>query len=232
MTKSTKIIAALGVAAGLGIAALPAGAIFATNDLSTWPMAYPGASSENVTVELNVAEGIAIGVSASNCVGDSDGTESGVQSFSVSDAGECAMELAGGTNKPNGFTVSVKTTTGKTSYLVLDGKTTNPTDQQKIVAKSGTLGVDSNANAGWNITGGELTTGTAAPEADAATGAEVMRTAAPKQVQIPMTYHFATRNDQEAGHYSTQITYTIAANDASVTTEAGVDNPTRVHPTN
>ena len=29
MTKSTKIIAALGVAAGLGIAALPAGAIFA-----------------------------------------------------------------------------------------------------------------------------------------------------------------------------------------------------------
>lgn len=215
MTKSTKIIAALGVAAGLGIAALPAGAIFATTSISPWPMEYTSTSGDpkDVTVELNVSESLALGVSTNTCTGDSDDTASGIQNFTIKDTGACTMEVAGGTNGANGFKVSVATKTGYSDNLRLGATyptTFTETDQNTVKGNDGvTISGAADATAGWNMTGGLLT-----KKKVTSTAQVVMATESAHQYAIPVTYDFGTRSDQEAGHYSTMITYTIAANPA------------------
>ena len=209
MTKSTKIIAALGVAAGLGIASLPAGAIFADNTLI--PLSYDGEYGATTNVKLTVTEAVAIATEKTDC----EGKNASNNNLTVSDTGTCTEVVAGLTNAANGFIMKVELSDGETDYLAL-----NHTPQTVASAKvAGVTGAVSTSNAGWNITGGALTN--AKPGATGA-GVTVMQTKGPKHAETDMTYNFATRADQQAGEYMTQITYTIASNANAVTTEVGM----------
>ncbi len=204
MTKSTKIIAALGVAAGLGIAALPAGAIFADDNLIPFGQ---GATStaKNVTVQLTVGESIALAVEGTTC----DAGE-----LSVSDTGHCDQKVAGGTNAVNGFTLSVADADSELA-LTKAGATTKA---QKIAAVDGALTAGM-TDGGWNLTGGALS-----QKAISASAQTVIATNAPKDAQVTMDYNIATQSSQETGTYTDQITYTIAKNQSALAAEEGLGN--------
>ena len=220
MTKSTKIIAALGVVTGLGIATLPAGSIFAANTLIPLDYSTTDSSAKNVQVKLTVGESIALAVEKPVC----DGKNSDNSNLSISDAGSCQNVIAGATNAPYGYTLSVATRpadsangiAAATDYMGLGG-TTQTEDSAKIAAVDGK--VVSASNPGWNMTGGALTNAAAK-----STSQTVMKTNGTKQAEVDMTYNFATRSDQQAGEYWTYIQYTIAKNNAAVSTEEGMTN--------
>lgn len=220
MTKSTKIIAALGVVTGLGIATLPAGSIFAANTLIPLDYSTTDSSAKNVQVKLTVGESIALAVEKPVC----DGKNSDNSNLSISDAGSCQNIIAGATNAPYGYTLSVATRpadsangiAAATDYMGLGG-TTQTEDSAKIAAVDGKA--VSASNPGWNMTGGALTNAAAK-----STSQTVMKTSGTKQAEVDMTYNFATRSDQQAGEYWTYIQYTIAKNNAAVSTEEGMTN--------
>ena len=201
MTKSTKIIAALGVAAGLGIAALPAGAIFAADDLIPFDEYGTTGASADVEVKLTVGSAVAIAVEKSEC--NAGATQ-------VKSVAFCTEKVAGGSNAENGFTVYVADADDDTALSSAD---------DTIDAVDGAVFSGTNvwAKAGWNLTGGLL-------EDDAITTSEnpVFVAGGPKDAQIEMTYNIATRADQKAGEYSDTITYTIQANDAAAE-DAGLE---------
>lgn len=210
MTKSTKIIAALGVAAGLGIAALPAGAIFADNTLI--PLNFDkGDYGVTTNVKVNVTESIAVATEKTDC----EGKNASNTDLKISDTGTCKEVVAAATNSAKGFEMKVSLNDGETSYLALN-HTQQTEDSAKIASVDGEA--VSTSKPGWNITGGALTNN--APGAFGS-GVTVMKTNAAKHVETDMTYNFATRADQQAGTYSTQILYTAAINDAAPAEEAG-----------
>ena len=206
MTKSTKIVAALGVAAGIGIAALPLGSFAA----ELIPFDYTTATStgKDVTVKLSVGEAIAVATDATVC---------GDITLQVNQTGSCKHKIAGGTNAVNGFTLSVA---DKDSELALVNATGSGTATAKIAAKDGALTAGM-ANGGWNISGGALSEKaiTVAPQT-------VIKTKGAKEVATEMTYNFATQKNQEIGDYTDVITYTIAKNESAVSTEEGLDGAT------
>lgn len=190
MTKTTKIIAALGVAAGLGIAALPSGAIFADADSTSLPLTYGSSpATTNVTVQLTVGEAIAIAVDSDTCAATA----------TIGSTATCAGVVAAGTNVARGFKIEV---TDADSTLELTSSTTTDT----IAAVSGTL-TGGMTGGGWNITGGSLTS------AAITTGQQTVHTQATAGVrEVNMTYNFATAADQAAATYSDTITYTATVN--------------------
>ena len=218
MTKSTKIIAALGVAAGLGIAALPAGSIFAVGvggDLV--PFDYNSATSDDrdVTVRLNVTEALALAVEKTTCnAGDA----------MVKTVSFCNEKIAGGTNSANGFTISVADKDTNTSLESTESGSTATIAATGDAVYTGTVESPVWAKAGWNLTGGALNHTAIASSTD--TALVVMKTNAPKDAQITMTYNIATAENQEIGTYEDQIQYTIEANDSAVLTEVGLTGAT------
>lgn len=213
MTKSTKIIAALGVAAGLGIAALPAGAIFA-DDLIPFDYTAPTttAADKDVTVKLTVTDSIAIAVEKSECV-----AKVGAADFQVKTLGTCEEKVAGGTNNIYGFTLNVKDADSDTS-LKRSGSTTA---NGQIEAVDGNLG-GTTWVAGWNLTGGALD-----KAAITDSNQKVMKTNNAHDAQVNMVYTIATKPNQEVGTYEDVITYSIVANQTAVT-EGAVDGDTTV----
>ena len=204
MTKSTKIIAALGVAAGLGIAALPAGAIFADTLL---PLDYTNTTqAQDVTVNLTVGEAVTLGVQNVKCATTDGAAAEGTAtvSLSVKAQGSCAHLVAGGTNAAKGYTLSVADK-DETTALTRDGGTGTGADAIEAVA--GDLG-GTNWVAGWNLTGGLLDKAAITHAAK-----PVQTTAAAGQNELTMTYNFATRVDQNQGTYKDVITYTISVNE-------------------
>lgn len=205
MTKSTKIIAALGVAAGLGIAALPAGSIFAQT-LTPLDLTTNTKQSQDVTVSLTVGEAITLGVENVKCATtDGAATEGAEVSLTVKATGSCSHAVAGSTNAAAGYTLSVKDGDSETA-LTLNGAATSVA-QDKIVAQGGALGGDSWV-AGWNLSGGDLDANTAITDQNQT----VKSRATAGEDEFTMTYNFATRTDQNAGLYKDVITYTIAKN--------------------
>ena len=205
MTKSTKIIAALGVAAGLGIAALPAGSIFAQSSLTPLDLTTNTKQSQNVTVSLTVGEAITLGVQNVKCATTDGAADAGAEvSLTVKATGSCSHAVAGSTNAAAGYTLSVKDADTNTA-LMLDGGA--DIAQNKIVAQGGALGGDPWV-AGWNLSGGDLAANTAITTANQT----VKSRATAGEDEFTMTYNFATRVDQNAGLYKDVITYTIAKN--------------------
>ena len=206
MTKSTKIIAALGVAAGLGIAALPAGAIFADdNVLIPLDLTSNTKQSQDVTVSLTVGEAITLGVENVKCATTDGAATAGAEvSLTVKATGSCSHRIAGSTNKATGYTLSVKDKDSETA-LTLNGAATSVA-QDKIVSQDGALG-GSTWVAGWNLTGGALENTGITTE-----NQTVKSRATAGEDEFTMTYNFATRTDQNAGTYKDVITYTIAKN--------------------
>lgn len=196
MTKSTKIIAALGVAAGLGIAALPAGSIFADTLL---PLNYTGANtSAEVKVKLKVSEAITIATNKTVCGED--------VTMVVKSNGSCNHLIAGGTNSKNGFTISVKDKDTDTSLVNTNGSTNA---SAKIAAHNGAVDATSGTY-GWSIKGGDqvFQNSAAITSADQA----VLKTTQAEDKETTMTYNFATLPNQEVGTYEDTIVYTISAN--------------------
>jgi hypothetical protein len=205
MTKSTKIIAALGVAAGLGIAALPAGAIFADdNVLIPLVLTSNTKQSQDVTVSLTVGEAITLGVQNVKCATtDGAATTGDAVNLTVKATGSCSHRIAGSTNKATGYTLSVKDKDDNTA-LMLDGGA--DIAQNKIVSQDGVLG-GTDWVAGWNLNGGALENKGITTE-----NQTVKSRATAGEDEFTMTYNFATRADQNAGLYKDVITYTIAQN--------------------
>ena len=189
MTKSTKLVAALGVAAGIGVAALPLGA-FATVTTAVTP--YDESPQDtDVEVELIISNAVGIASDKAKC--------STTMMPNATDS--CANIVSIGTNDRNGMTLTVKDSDSNTNLV---GNQATPVN---IAAVAGTLTA---GTAGWNISGGLLTNAaiTAADQnvyvGDTTSGAE--------ERDVNMTYNFATDVDQAQGTYSDTITYTVTAN--------------------
>jgi len=216
MTKSTKFVAALGIAAGLGVAALPLGTFAITPDPE--PLDNTNVS-EDVLVQLTISEGVGIAVDANTC----DATGSGALPKSTY---SCTTAIGIGTNASDGMTLSVinKTTEANTSLV---GENTGAT----IAAVDGDLGnVSGTWTSGWNLTaangtaagsgyiGGESTTtpGTAkgfSNKAITASNQEVYVGHEAEEANVNVTYNIATSENQAADTYKDSITYTVAVND-------------------
>lgn len=210
MTKSTKIIAALGVAAGLGIAALPAGAIFAENTLI--PLNFNGTYGATTNVKVTVEESIAVATQKTDCEGKTGANAN----LTISSTGTCQEVVAAATNSDKGLTMKVSLNDGEDAALLLNH--TAQTENSAKIASVDNAAVTT-SNPGWNITGGALANN--APGAYGS-GVTVFQTNAAKHVETDMTYNYATRGDQQSGTYWTQILYTAAINDTAPVSETGM----------
>lgn len=201
MTKSTKFVAALGVAAGIGIAALPFGAFAVTYT----PTPYEESpESADVTINLVVSDGVGIAVDTDDATTSSDQdadkhTALVSKTLMPNATGSQSGTVTIGTNSKAGMNLTV---VDKDSEVRLTGDQTSPS---YIPATDNALTA---GTAGWNISGGLLTNKaitTTAQTVYTGTGAE--------ERDVAMTYNFATDADQAAGTYSDVITYTVAVNE-------------------
>lgn len=175
MTKSTKIIAALGVIAGLGVAALPIGAF--------------AASTQEVTVKVNIDSSISLGV-------DQAMTQV-TMAPNQADSTSLKTKLTVATNNAAGYKLEVKDKDADTSLK--SGANSIP------AAASVTAGT-----AAWNVKGGDkvFASGAAITAADQLV-AESNAPAA--SAQTDMTYGVSTASNQASGTYQDIITYTATA---------------------
>ena len=198
MTKSTKLVAALGVAAGIGVAALPFGAFaYTVTPYVTSP------DKAEVTVELKVNKAVGIAVASGR---SADGSTGGRETTCTASntlphtTGTCTHTVTIGANTPATLTLKDADTTTDL---------TGPTGSAAIPARGGNLTA---GTAGWNISGGNLSANTAIVASDADSPLTVSTLSAAGVADVEMTYNFATADNQMAGTYSDVITYTIAAN--------------------
>ena len=184
MSKTSKTIAALGMVAALGVAALPFGA-FALD-----PTIDVADDTGNVDLSVTISEAIALSLDAS----------SKSTSMDTSDKDETMQTTATvSTNSLDGYTLTVKdsdTTTALTS------------------ANSDTIPTGTSIAAGtsaWGIKGGDLSAYTAMV---ASTGTAITvvanGTASASDETTTVTYGVSTAANQASGTYTDTITYTAA----------------------
>lgn len=175
MTKSTKIIAALGVIAGLGVAALPIGAF--------------AASTQEVTVKVNIDSSISLGVDQAMTQVTMAPNQANTTSLKT--------KLTVATNNAAGYKLEVKDKDADTSLK--SGTNTIP------AAASVAAGTSA-----WNVKGGDkiFQSGAAITAADQL----VAESSAPvASAQTDMTYGVSTASNQASGTYQDVITYTATA---------------------
>lgn len=192
MSKYAKIIAALGVITGLGIASLPV-ATFAA------PIALDGSvpATQNVVVQLTVGDAVA--VSADN------GTANGGNA-APNQAKNATSGISYATNAANGMVVNVKDVDEDTNMTV-SGHTGTVAGTDVIAA--GTTG--STAGSGsWSIKGGLLTADTTMVK-QSETALKVAESNGPVNTNLNMTYNIATGGSQLPGTYQDTIVYTVVA---------------------
>ncbi len=132
MTKSSKIIAALGVIAGIGVASLPIGTFAADS------------GSADVNVKLTVSDTIAIGVDEADCTATA----------TANDYKTCVNTVTYATNTASGATLAIKDKDTATSLVgsgTADGDTLT----------AGTFTVNQVGEGKWGYTGGTKTSITA-----------------------------------------------------------------------
>lgn len=223
MSKATKIIAGLGVVAGLGVAALPA-MTYATSTV---------AGEVELSVDVNEAIAMTIlgngdptsgepavgqpGVDVYTPTGAStidghapgtlyDPTDLQTSSSTVSllpnaaDTTTATSEIKVYTNAAGGFTLSVKDADNNTDLV--NGSDSNATIPAGATITAGT--------AAWGYKGGSVTNFAAI----SATDAEVYTQNAPTHngQTINMTYGVSTASDQKTGTYTDTIIYTATTN--------------------
>ena len=185
MTKSTKFVAALGVAAGIGVAALPLGAFAVTTAVTPYGTSP---ATQDVEVELVIKNAVGIASDKEKCSAE----------MMPNATGTCANIISIGTNDRDGMTLTVK---DADSEVRLVGDQTTPS---YIAAVDGALTAGTN---GWNISGGLLSN-----KAITTTDQKVYEGSAAEETDVNMTYNFATDTNQAQGTYSDTITYTVTAN--------------------
>ncbi|MBQ3325739.1 hypothetical protein IJG79_01140 [Candidatus Saccharibacteria bacterium] len=220
--KSTKIIAAAGVVAGLGVAALPA-LTFATSTV---------AGEVELTAEVNEAIAMTIKGNADPSSGEPAVQQPGVDVYTptgattidghpvgslydstnletsssavsllpnAADTTTATSEIKVYTNAAAGFTLSVKDADTITALTHTDGESTIPAG---ATITAGT--------AAWGYKGGSV----ANFAAISATDAEVYTQSAPTSggQTINMVYGVSTASDQKTGTYTDTIIYTATTN--------------------
>ena len=200
MSKSTKIIAALGVAAGLGIAALPAATFAATS----------------VEVPLKVTIDDVLSLSGVT-TGDFASTTGITLEAGQNDAQSQTVWTAT-SNDTDGWTVTVAPTTNGSNVL------TNATNETIDPFATEVTDLSENTTSGWGIKLNNLADGvSAATSAFTTTGFkgvttgpdQVVTSSAPSGTagkNFTTIYGVDLADDQAAGVYAGSITFTIAAN--------------------
>ena len=202
MSKSTKIIAALGVVAGLGVAALPLSSFAATT------------GDVNVKVE--------VGSTISMTIDDADHSttplEKTVAMNNNSSDNSLTASVKVTTNDDDGYILTVKDKAGDGAALkgalssntqTIPAFTVKQTNLASLTTDTygwGMMAANSNANAtiGSNFSGGY------GPVSDTDQAVvTVSGTAASDETTI--TYGIVTKSDQVADTYSNLITYTVTA---------------------
>ena len=185
MLKNTNIIAALGVAAGLGMAAMPAAGVFADGEQK----------STEVVLGVTVDGSIAINVSPN------DVTSVIMMPDDINTS--MASHITVKTSAVKGYTLKIR---DKDDNLNL----VNETDNTKIIAPS-----DSALEAGvsgWNYT---VTTNGGSKLANrkiSASDIEIDSTDKAGSGTTVVTYNVATSSDQTSGTYTDTVIYTAVAN--------------------
>ncbi len=221
MSKTTKVIAALGVVAGLGVAALPA-FTYAQETVSG-----------NVDLYVEVVPAIAMTITGNNddnghygfgngavdvfnpataASSTIDGHETPATATTVASSswmsilpnatGTMTSTVTVYTNNASGYTLNLKDADSTTALTKVGGTAT--------IAASATP--SAGAGAGWSVTGGDddFASGAAITAAD-----QTVKTTAAKTSggdATTMTYTVATAADQETGAYTDTITYTATTN--------------------
>lgn len=182
MSKSTKIIATLGVVAGLGVAALP---------MSAFALDPTGSSPQTTDVDVKVNIGSAISITATNDPSNSTVT----MTPSDIDTSTLKTEITVSTNDTDGYTLTVTDKDANTNLV--NGSATIPTGTS---ISAGT--------AAWAIKGGLLTNWTAmVPNTETPLTVAQNSTNVSNEISN-MTYGFSTAANQASGLYQDTITYT------------------------
>lgn len=205
MTKSTKIVAALGVMAGIGVAALPLGT-FATLTLGASP------ASEDVKVQLTIPKAVAVAsdkdATSNPCTASMTSGSSTTTDIMPNNVATCSNVITAAANH-GGAVLSVKTagTGANATDLTLEGGGDSLTASDTAVsAGSGT----------WNISAttsgaGTLNSAFSTQKGITTSDVAVYTTAAAEETEVTMTYHFGTKANQKVGTYSNVLTYTVTA---------------------
>lgn len=228
MSKSTKMIAALGTVAALGTAVMPFGAAFAEPTLA--PGADAGNKMADVNVQVTIDEGIAMTVSGSS------NTSAGTPTWSTPVAGttttavdataaDVAVRMVPGTTNTDmahkvnvstssdaGYTLTIKAA-GDNADLVKSGDTAH------AIKASTALVTDFDSF--WYFTATPANAAVAPSGTTVVTGNQAVETAA-KAINAKtdaiaddlttINYTVNLGNDQAAGVYATDVTYTAAIN--------------------
>ena len=191
MSKTTKIIATLGVVAGLGVAALPMGAFAADS-----------AATQEVEVTVTIGESISIAID-----GDGTGTYTDpnisvdMEQNSISEDQYSTISIS--TNSENGYKLTVKDSDDNTSLLNADDGVSTIPAGTSIAA----------GTAAWAIKGGLLTDYTAMVASDAEALVLAERDSATDGLETTtINYGFSTAPSQEQGAYKDTIVYTATKN--------------------
>lgn len=196
MSKSTKVIAALGVAAGLGVAALPAATFAAT------------AQSRQVQITANVGETHTIAV-------DANSVSTGDLNPGATDA-TLSSTITVDSNNPTGYSVTIAAsgTEGHVSDLWNAGASS------AIPAFSTPQSTLTGGTAGWGVKLGAAYTGATVLNPDTyvglgATGSQVVYTnnavSGNLENEYVVNYGIALDSNQPTGAYSGAVTYTLSA---------------------
>lgn len=206
MTRSTKIVAALGVAAGIGVAALPLGS-FATLELVSSPQ------SKDVRVQLTVPKAVAIASDKDNssnpCSAAMTVSGSSTTDIMPNSVATCENVVTAAANHA-GAVLSVKTagTGANATDLALAGGGDSLTASDAAVsAGSGTWNISAARTSGT----GTIATAFSGQKGITTSDQPVYTTTAAEEANITMTYHFGTKPDQTVGTYSNVLTYTVTA---------------------
>lgn len=191
MSKTTKFIAALGVVAGIGVAALP---------LTSY------AAEQHLTITATVDSSISLSLSGTNTL------TVGSNAVNLDTASTTASVT---TNSLKGYTLSV---TDKDAVTDLTHTTQS---DKKIAAQDGTPTAGTSTwavQAGGNYTGmtSGLDTSWKAMPAKGGTALVIKNsgavTSAINQDQTTLKYGVATAANQESGEYTNEITFTATVN--------------------
>ena len=180
MTKSTKIVAALGVVAGLGIAALPLGTFAATD-------------SKNVEVELTVQSAINISSSSdSKCSA----------TMLPGQTATCTAKIGYATNNAAGMTLTLKDADTDTNLVHADDSTATIATGADAVA----AGTEKWNVSGGLLSNAAMVASTGTALTVASENGPVDKSASANM--ITMTYNFSTAANTKSGVYSDIVTYT------------------------
>lgn len=222
MSKSTKIIAALGVIAGLGVAALPLGAFAETQDVD---VKITVKSSVSITIDQDTEEEIdnpdfdpsqpedpvtnpkTIKINTQNVVGEMENNDV------LELADQTTIKVT--TNDAAGYTISVKDKDSDTNLNLAGGSDTFAAFAS-TVASLPSKGHNDDTKAGWGIKSADATNTDFSTGYMGVTAAnQVLRTKAgvASQDETKVSYAFVSKMTQTPGVYSDTITYTATANE-------------------